>query len=141
MSSPYVAIPRTTLIAGAISGAVFTGGLSEADTNSCKTNCDNNPECLGFLRSIGYSRYNCTQFRKGFRLAAMPNNYIGESTIFVRDFEEVEKILEPKIDAVQNVPGSEFASQNERYQETLMSGVMWASIGTLVLFFVFNKMS
>jgi hypothetical protein len=77
--------------------------------------------------------------KKGFTLTENLNHPLNPK-IFVKGIVG-EQNMQEKIDAVQNVPGSEFASQGERYQETMMSGVIWASIGTLVLFYVFNKMS
>lgn len=76
--------------------------------------------------------------KSGFTLTANPSHQL-KPKIFLKGIVG-EQDMQEKVDAIQNVPGSEIASQNEMYQETMMSGVMWASIGTLVLFFVFKKM-
>jgi hypothetical protein len=141
--------------ANAIPGSnVVTRGMTEADLQPCFDACDSNNECVGFERTQRNGKYNCLLMKPGplwnLRFGGFGNNdrpkiytINGRKVpkIKAKFFNNEEKNIQEKMDAVQNVPGSEFASQGERYQETMMSGVMWASIGTLVLFFVFNKMS
>lgn len=118
---------------------VNTSGTTENDFQKCTSACDSNPDCVGFQRTEPSNKYECLLMKKGFTLTENLNHPLNPK-IFVKGIVG-EQNMQEKIDAVQNVPGSEFASQGERYQETMMSGVIWASIGTLVLFYVFNKMS
>jgi len=55
--------------------------------------------------------------------------------------DEIKNDIEEKIAAIYEVPGTETANYKESYEQTMNMGILWAAVGTVVLFYTFKSTS
>jgi len=117
----------------------------EKDMETCQKRCDEMPDCGGYTRSVAYSKNHCNFFRMSAKLGDAKPGYgyttYVKSTYTKNLMDEIKNDIDEKIAAIYEVPGTETANYKERYEQTMNMGILWAAVGTIVLFYTFKSMS
>lgn len=117
----------------------YTTDLVE-DMKKCQETCDKMSDCGGYTRSVAYSKNHCNFFRMSAKLGDAKPGY-GYTTYIKNGTSATRKDIDEKIAAIYEVPGTETANYKERYEQTMNMGILWAAVGTVVLFYTFKSMS
>jgi len=137
MSINYVKFPNLDTTQGDIKD----NGLNGVDVNTCLSKCDSIPTC----NCVVYDRDNSACYPKQININTLITRTLNNTTDLymkspIQSNQSNRTQIDNKVAEIYGAQGTNASSLEENYRTTMLVGVVWAMLGTTVLYYTFKNL-